>query len=338
MRAGYNFDVSYIYWYTNGAVVIPTNFDVAQVATIAVSNQTLVINAPVSSHGTNISPPIWQGWTNPISEPAAWPNWALPDGYPKWPLWIANADGALVIASSAQLPICRWTQLSGDIARLRIQGLPGAYTIQSSPDLAGLWHDETNVVAGPDGTADISFPVARQSTLFIRAKGIGPSIGVGFTARFETRGRKFEPAVFCDGGTPQEFLWTWSDGTTSTSFPLASKNFGSRAIRAQYLKVYFPDLVSAINLGFDGSDGGETTLLDTNSPPQDVSSVYFPFPLTGLRYWASSYNPVGDTLDFTGFSSLEAIECFHCTNLEHVAIANLPSLKRICFEQCDLQE
>jgi len=35
---------------------------------------------------------------------------------------------------------------------------------------------------------------------------------------------------------------------------------------------------------------------------------------------------------------LEDIECFHCTNLPHAVVANLPSLKRLCFEACDLQE
>jgi hypothetical protein len=95
--------------------------------------------------------------------------------------------------------------------------------------------------------------------------------------------------------------------------------------------------VTTINIGFDGSDGGDTLPL-SNRPPQEVSSVTFPYPLTGLRYWASSYNPLTNGLDFTGFTSLEAVECWHCTNLEHVAVANLPALKRVCFEQCGLEE
>src|SRR5439155_7964417 len=76
----------------------------------------------------------------------------------------------------------------------------------------------------------------------------------------------------------------------------------------------------------------------TNRAPQDVTAVYFPYPLTSLRYWGSSYNPINNTLDFTGFAALEAVECFHCSNLQHVVVAKLPSLKRLCFENCDLQE
>lgn len=336
MRAGANFSVSYIYWYTNGSSVIPTNFDVAQIAVMPASNETLVINAPLSYRGTNISPPIWQGSTNPISDPAGWPNWGT-GAYPKWPEWVTTADGALVISPSAQLPICKWSQLNGTVANIEFQGLPGSYTVQSAPDLNGSWIAQTSVTIGPDGTGKVAFPVANSGNLFIRAVGSGPAIGLGYTLRIDTSGNQFQPAMYCDLGTPQEFLWSWSDGTTSSDFPVASVSFATEAPRSHHLKVFPPDVLTAINLGFDGSDGGETTPL-SNRPPQDVTSARFPFPLTSLRYWASSYNPIGDTLNFTGFTSLEAIECFHCSNLEQVVVSKLPSLKRVCFEQCNLQE
>jgi hypothetical protein len=338
MRAGNNFAVSYIYWFTNGSSILPTNFDVAQVAVTINSNATLVINGPLSFRGTNISPPIWQSSTNPITDPARWPTWATSaNAFPKWPEWVTNADGALVISPTAQLPICKWSELNGNLATVELQGLPGSYRLQIASDLSISWNDVTNVFVGPDGTAEVSFPIASQSSLFIRAAGVGPAIGLGYTIRLGTSGDQFQPAVYCDVATPQEFLWTWSDGTTSSDFPIASVNFGTSALRSHKLKVNPPDALTAINLGFDGSDGGETTPL-SNRPPQDATSAYFPFPLTSLRYWASSYNPIGDRLDFTGFTSLEAVECFHCSNLEHVVVAKLPSLKRVCFEQCDLQE
>jgi hypothetical protein len=336
MRAGDNFAVTYVYWYTNGSAIIPTNFDVAEVAVMVSSNETPVINGPLSFRGTNISPPIWQGSANSITDPAGWPTWATSaNAFPKWPEWVTNADGALVISSTAQLPICKWSELNGNLATVELQGLPGSYKIQTAPDLSGSWNDETNVIVGSDGTAKVPFPIANQG--FVRAAASGPGIGFGYTFRLGTSGSQFQPAIYCDVGTPQEFLWTWSDGTTSSDFPIASVNFGNSALRSHTLKVYPPDLLTAINLGFDGSDGGETTPL-SNRPPQDVTSAYFPFPLTSVRYWGSSYNPIGDTLDFTGFTSLEAIECFHCSNIEHVVVSKLPSLKRVCFEQCNLQE
>ena len=128
--------------------------------------------------------------------------------------------------------------------------------------------------------------------------------------------------------------WSWSDKTASGDFPAVSRRVGKGP---QYLAVFPEGLLSAINIGFDGSDGGETTPL-SNRPPQNVGAVRFAAPLAGLRCFAASYNPLAGGLDFTGFNSLEAIECFHCGNLQHVTITNLPSLRRLCLEQCDLQE
>jgi hypothetical protein len=153
----------------------------------------------------------------------------------------------------------------------------------------------------------------------------------------QTLGSSITAEVDLGGIAPKDFVWEWSDGTISSNLLVATKNFGSDGARNQTLNVSPAGLIEGINLGFDGSDGATNAPI-TYRTSQQVAAVNFVYPLTGLRYWASSYNPITNTLDFTGFLSLEEIECFHCTNLEHVAVANLPSLKRICFESCDLQE
>jgi hypothetical protein len=337
MKAGYNFALSYIYWFTNNGNLYPTNFDVAQSPVVVGSNHLAVLGLPASIQGASINPPIWQGWTNPITSPANWPLWgALPDHYPFWPPWITNNDGAFVIAPSAQQPICSPRQLNADQAAVTLQGLPGPYSVQTQAALTGSWGAISNVIAGADGTANISLPFHPPTNLFVRASATSPSVGIGYLARFVTKGSTFAPMVSCDNGAPQQLLWQWSDGATSSSFPLTSKSFGSQGTRTQSLTVFPASAITSINFGFDGSDGGENTQL-TNRPQQKVSAASFPYPLTGLRYWGSSYNPI-KTLDFTGFSALEAIECFHCSNLLHVAVSNLPSLRRVCFESCDLQE
>ena len=159
----------------------------------------------------------------------------------------------------------------------------------------------------------------------------------GDLVEFQTVGSSFAPQVSYDASTADGFRWLWSDNSTSSSTN-ATKSFPGRASRPQLLTAFPGGVLTSINIGFDGSDGGETTPLNTNRPQQNVSSVYFPYPLTSLRYWASSYNPITNTLDFSGFSSLEAIECFHCTNLEGIVVSNLPSLKRVCLEACGLPE
>jgi hypothetical protein len=163
----------------------------------------------------------------------------------------------------------------------------------------------------------------------------------GDLVEFQTVGSSFAPQVSYSSSTAAAFRWLWSDNSTSASTN-ATKSFPGRASRPQLLTAFPGGVLTSINIGFDGSDspdnGDPVTPLNTNRPQQNVSSVYFPYPLTGLRYWASSYNPITNTLDFRGFTSLEAIECFHCTNLAGVVVSNLPSIKRICFEACYVPE
>src|SRR6266850_103416 len=336
MKAGHNFALCYVYWYTNNGSLVPTNFCVGQIAVGAGSNQTPVLGAPPAVRGTNIDPPIWLGDTNAITDPSAWPPWTTaPEVFPHWPLALTNADGAAVIVPEAQRPFWNPSHFAPTNAVFSVQALPGIYAVESTPDLSQPWIQQSSIEVGADGIA--AFAPAFGDNLFLRLSGAGPSRALGYNLRVQTLGSSFHPAIYCYSATPQDFLWTWSDGTTSPDFPIAFKDFGARAARFQNLRVFLPESITAINLGFDGSDGGENTPL-TNRPPQNVGAVYFPYPLEGLKYWASSYDPITNTLDFSGFTSLEAIECFHCTNLQHVAVSRLPSLKRVCFENCNLRE
>jgi hypothetical protein len=338
MRAGYNFLVTYVYWYTNGSSLIPTNFMVAESPILIKTNLSVLLGEPLSIQGTMIDPPLWSEAGIAVTNASAWPPWGhLSDGYPNWPPWRTNADGALVIVPSAQLPVCNLSLATNGNFSLALQALPGAYTIQTKMDLSDSWSNQANVEVKSDGTASLEMAANLGTNLFLRAQGASPLGGIGFTTAFDTIGGNFSPAIYCSNAPPDQLMWKWSDGTTSSDFPISIKDFGSPAARTQHLTVLPATAITAINLGFDASDGGETTPL-SDRPSQGVGAVHFPYPLTALRYWASSYNPITNTLDFTGFSSLEAIECFHCTNLPGVVMSNLPSLKRVCFENCDLQE
>jgi hypothetical protein len=168
---------------------------------------------------------------------------------------------------------------------------------------------------------------------------LGPA--QGDLVEFQTVGSSFAPQICYNSAAADAFRWLWSDNSTSSNTN-ATKSFPGRGSRPQLLTAFPGGVLTWINIGFDGSDspdnGDPITPLNTNRPQQNVSSVYFPYPLTSLRYWASSYNPITNTLDFSGFTGLEAIECFHCTNLEGVVVSNLPSLKRVCLEACYLPE
>ncbi len=327
IQPGYNFSFDCIYWFTNGSDLFPTNFSAAQAAVRISNNQTPVLAIPALIRGSNISPPLWFGAnlvTNAADLQCA-------------PAWITNADGGMIVNPALQLPFWLQEQSGVSIAALTLHGLPGVYTIQTNSNLFTPWLNGPQIAVEAEGSGAISIPREPGADLFVRARSTNPELGLGYNVLFQTEGSAFEPAIYCENNQPQDFGWQWADGTTGTNRPLALKDFGAPATRTQRLRVLAPETITTINLGFDGSDGGDALPL-SNRPPQEVSRVLFPYPLTSLRYWASSYNPLTNGLDFTGFTSLEDVECWHCTNLQHVAVANLPALKRVCFEQCGLQE
>ena len=53
-----------------------------------------------------------------------------------------------------------------------------------------------------------------------------------------------------------------------------------------------------------------------------------------LQVWASSYNPITE-LDFSNFTALHTID-YYCTSLNTITLHNVPSLKRLCLESCNL--
>ena len=165
------------------------------------------------------------------------------------------------------------------------------------------------------------------------AEVIAPAPGSNIT--FVTTGSSFSPIITVTGDP--EIQWVFGDGSTSGSAS-PTVNFGSEGTRVNTLVVTPWSAVSKINLGYDGSDGGVTPGPDTieNLEQQNVIAV------TGLenvapylQIWASSYNPITE-LDFSKFTALHTIECFSCTSLTSISLHNVPSLSRLCLENCNI--
>lgn len=154
---------------------------------------------------------------------------------------------------------------------------------------------------------------------------------------FVTAGSEFSPIITVTGNP--EIQWVFGDGSTSNSAS-PTVNFGSRKIRENTLVVTPWSEVTKINIGYDGADGGVTPGSDTieNLEKQDVIAV------TGLenvapylQIWASNYNPI-TSLDFSNFTALHTIECFYCKSLNTIRLRNVPSLTRLCLENCNISE
>jgi PGF-pre-PGF domain-containing protein len=152
---------------------------------------------------------------------------------------------------------------------------------------------------------------------------------------FVTTGSSFSPIITITGNATIQ--WTFGDGTTSNS-AAPRKNFGSAGTRTNTLVVTPWSAVTKINIGYDGSDEGvlpsSSTIARLNQ--QNVIAV------TGLenvapslQIWASSYNPI-TSLDFSNFIALNTIECFYCRSLDTIKLHNVPALKRLCLEHCNI--
>ena len=241
--------------------------------------------------------------------------------------------------AQSETAICSWHAAPAGQAGVQITAVPGEYTLLTSTNLQppAPWNAETNFTIGEIGTTNTAIPFLGRAMLFLRATGFATSTGSLFTAQFRTVGSLFSPEIGTDEATLESLLWTWSDNSTSSNHPEATKDFGSAEERLQSLSVEPAAALTAINLGFDESDGGDITPLPLRDP-QNVSAVIFPTPLPGLRYFAASYNPITNTLNFAGCTNLETIECFESTTLQHVVLTNLPALRRVCLEDADLQE
>jgi hypothetical protein len=93
--------------------------------------------------------------------------------------------------------------------------------------------------------------------------------------------------------------------------------------------VWLPPRLHCVNFGYDASDNGVTNnILNTNAPQGVLKVVGFSQTITNL---ALSYNPLTN-LDVSGWSALQDLECWHCTNMLAVSLTNCPQLSRVCFE------
>jgi hypothetical protein len=152
---------------------------------------------------------------------------------------------------------------------------------------------------------------------------------------FVTTGSSFSPIITVTGNP--KIQWIFGDGSTSDSTS-PTVDFGSRGTRVNTLVVTPWSAVTKINIGYDGSDGGVTPSSSTIKKLKQQNVII----VTGLenvapylQVWASSLNPI-KALNFSNFTALHTIECFYCTSLTTIKLHNVPSLTRLCVENCNI--
>jgi hypothetical protein len=157
---------------------------------------------------------------------------------------------------------------------------------------------------------------------------------------FKASGASFEAIIDVDPGAT--VLWTFADGSVSSA-TRPSKDYQSAAVRFNRLKVTPWSAIRAIDIGFDGGDGGYAKTPHENyfSPAydlaqQNVTAVYgLRNAASSLLAWASSRNPL-TALDFHDFIHLDTMEAYLCQSVRTIDLRNTPSLHRLCLEDNDL--
>jgi hypothetical protein len=159
----------------------------------------------------------------------------------------------------------------------------------------------------------------------------------GGSINFTHTGSSFSPQIAV--GPDARIRWYFPDGSTSES-TTPSVDFGTAGTRISRLSVAPWSKLLAINVGYDGIDGGSGwdnsngTLLQNPLPQQNVISVEN-LPLAQkLQEIACNYNPMG-TLDLYGLPNLRRVDAYG-SNLGSISVSGSPVLDRLNVEDAGI--
>lgn len=150
-------------------------------------------------------------------------------------------------------------------------------------------------------------------------------------------GTSFAPKVELRGGSSATIDWQSSGATVGGTSTAPTITWGDAGPHAVLLSVSRRDDLTTINFGFDAANdaGRYGPGAGYNHAAQAVTAVSGLRNLTGLKRFLAAGGPLTGTLDMTGCSSLEFIECFEA-DVESVVLDGCSSLIRLCVESCKL--
>lgn len=172
------------------------------------------------------------------------------------------------------------------------------------------------------------------------AKRLRASSGVRTSyVDFTTTGSSFTPAVELSGGSAATVHWTVVGGSSTTGLT-PTLSFGSSATRHVRMTATggggLSD-ITTLNLGFDHTNDAGTYNMGSgyDKAAESVTAISgLPY-LRSLIRFAAANTPLAGSLDFTGLSSLQYIECYQAY-VNSVSLTGCTSLIRLCLENCDL--
>jgi hypothetical protein len=159
--------------------------------------------------------------------------------------------------------------------------------------------------------------------------------------RITTTGATFSPAVELAAGSGATVSWEVEGGAAVSSLKPTIR-FGTAATRHVRMTVDDGgadglDQVITFNLGFNHLDDAGIYNMGAghDKPAESVTLLENVSGLTGLLRFAAAHTPLTGSLDFTGCSRLQYIECIE-SNVESVNLTGCTSLIRLVVEQTNL--
>lgn len=154
---------------------------------------------------------------------------------------------------------------------------------------------------------------------------------------FTTTGAAFSPVLELRAGAAGEVVWRDPAGSVLGRGPTPTIEFGSPAVRKVVLHAN-PGSVLTLNLGFSSQDdaGRHSLGPEHDRPPVAVSGISGLSHLTGLRRFLAARGELRGSLDLSGLSALEHVECF-AAKVRSIDLAGCTSLVRLCVEENDLR-
>jgi hypothetical protein len=211
-----------------------------------------------------------------------------------------------------------------------------------------------HVETGPTRRAVLTVGGGLSLAAFLAACGVralpaGPAAEAstaGITAsspfvRITTTGATFNPTLQLVAGSTATVSWAVEGGATVTGTNPTIR-FGTEATRHVRMTVDDGgadalDDVITFNLGFNHLDDAGTYNMGAshNKAGQAVTRVENVSRLTGLRRFAAAHSALAGSLDFTGCSWLQYIECLN-SHVQSVNVTGCTSLIRLVVEQTNL--
>lgn len=153
------------------------------------------------------------------------------------------------------------------------------------------------------------------------------------TIYLSSNGSTFAPRLHLFDGYDAEVIWTFSNGTTSTSLT-PSVNFGTASVRSHTLSVTPSSAIRALNFGYDGSDGG-TIYSSLEEYQHTTTSIYTISNIANgapnLERFFANNSPI-IAVDFTGCDNLQIVDLYSC-DVEIVDFTGCTALLRACIEE-----